>query len=104
MVIISGLRAWWLCRKHPDIRIQVIGARFSLCLVGRRLSFGWALVRYNGQPNLSRWDLGYSMRRAEAGGAELFLTTDDRLVRRAQQNAQTIKVRVVNPAQWLTEA
>ena len=38
---------------------------------------------------------------AEAGGADVFLTTDDRLLRKAQQYRDSINVTVENPVIWL---
>ncbi|MCZ8250267.1 MULTISPECIES: hypothetical protein [unclassified Microcystis] len=38
---------------------------------------------------------------AEAGGADIFLTTDDRLLRKAQQYRDSINVTVENPVIWL---
>jgi predicted nucleic acid-binding protein len=38
---------------------------------------------------------------AEAGGADVFLTTDDRLLRKAQQYKNSITVTVENPVIWL---
>ncbi|MFN5970778.1 MAG: hypothetical protein ACK47N_17625 [Microcystis sp.] len=38
---------------------------------------------------------------AEAGGADIFLTTDDRLLRKAQQYRDSINVMVENPVIWL---
>jgi predicted nucleic acid-binding protein len=35
---------------------------------------------------------------AEAGGADIFLTTDDRLLRKAQQYRDSINVTVENPS------
>lgn len=40
---------------------------------------------------------------AERGKADVFLTTDDRLMRRAQNNTSLIKVKINNPVQWLIE-
>lgn len=40
---------------------------------------------------------------AEEGRAEIFLTTDDRLLKRASRSARLIKVRVANPILWLLE-
>lgn len=40
---------------------------------------------------------------AESGEADLFLTTDDRLHRRANRFADEIKLRVENPLIWLRE-
>ena len=40
---------------------------------------------------------------AESGKASLFLTTDDRLLRRAHRFADQIKLRVENPLIWLRE-
>ncbi len=40
---------------------------------------------------------------AESGGAELFLTTDDRLLRLASRLSGQLGVRVENPLTWLKE-
>jgi predicted nucleic acid-binding protein len=40
---------------------------------------------------------------AEAAQAEVFLTTDDKLLRRAQHNASRLYVDVTNPMVWLSE-
>lgn len=40
---------------------------------------------------------------AEKGGADILLTTDDRLVQKASQNKAGLKVKVVNPVRWLIE-
>lgn len=40
---------------------------------------------------------------AEAGGAEVFLTTDDGLLRRALRVADQIRLKVANPLRWLEE-
>jgi len=38
---------------------------------------------------------------AEQAGAEILLTTDDRLLRRAMRNAANLRVEVMNPVEWL---
>ncbi len=38
---------------------------------------------------------------AEAGQVDIFLTTDDRLLRKAKQNQDTLKIKVENPTIWL---
>ncbi|MEB3214863.1 MAG: PIN domain-containing protein [Nostocales cyanobacterium 94392] len=40
---------------------------------------------------------------AERSQADIFLTTDDRLVKKARKNAQLINVNINNPVQWLAE-
>ena len=40
---------------------------------------------------------------AESGGAGVFLTTDDRLLRLATRLAAQVRVRVENPLTWLSE-
>jgi predicted nucleic acid-binding protein len=40
---------------------------------------------------------------AERGGADVFLTTDDALLRRARRNAGLLHVRVENPVSWYEE-
>ena len=40
---------------------------------------------------------------AESGGADVFLTTDDRLLRRSAALASELHIRVANPLTWLRE-
>ena len=40
---------------------------------------------------------------AERGGAEVFLTTDDKLLRRAERRLGQFRVRVVNPVNWISQ-
>jgi len=40
---------------------------------------------------------------AESGGAEIFLTTDDRLLRQSARLSSQLRVRVENPLTWLKE-
>jgi len=40
---------------------------------------------------------------AEKGDADIFLTTDDKLMRKALKNKKSLKIRVDNPIQWLME-
>ena len=40
---------------------------------------------------------------AERASSDIFLTTDDRLVRKSQAYAQLLKVKVSNPLQWLAQ-
>lgn len=40
---------------------------------------------------------------AESGGADVFLTTDDRLLRKSATHAPQLRVRVENPLVWLRE-
>jgi predicted nucleic acid-binding protein len=40
---------------------------------------------------------------AESGGADVFLTTDDNLLRRSQTHSRDLRVRVENPLTWLRE-
>jgi predicted nucleic acid-binding protein len=40
---------------------------------------------------------------AESGGADIFLSTDDRLLKRAKRFAKKIRVKVANPLDWLKE-
>lgn len=41
---------------------------------------------------------------AEAGDADVFLTTDDRLLRKAKQYKNTFKIEVENPTIWLMKS
>jgi len=40
---------------------------------------------------------------AEAGNADVLLTTDDRFIKRAARAAGSPRVRVLNPVEWLRE-
>ncbi len=40
---------------------------------------------------------------AESGGADVFLTTDDKLLRKSAAYAEQLRVRVENPLTWLRE-
>ena len=40
---------------------------------------------------------------AESGGADAFLTTDDKLLKRAVRLADKLRVHVANPLEWLRE-
>ncbi len=40
---------------------------------------------------------------AERSGSDVFLTTDDSLVKKALQNEDISRVRVENPVKWLME-
>lgn len=40
---------------------------------------------------------------AERGGAETFLTTDDKLLRRAERHAHQLRVQAVNPVNWISQ-
>lgn len=40
---------------------------------------------------------------AEAGNADIFLTTDDRILRLAARSKNLLQVRVENPLQWVME-
>ncbi|MQA92825.1 MAG: hypothetical protein GEU90_21815 [Gemmatimonas sp.] len=40
---------------------------------------------------------------AERGGADLFLTTDDRLLRSGERHRSQLRIRVLNPIYWLDE-
>ncbi len=40
---------------------------------------------------------------AEQGEAELFLTTDDKLLKLASRHQQDLKIRIINPLHWLQE-
>ncbi len=40
---------------------------------------------------------------AELSGADVFLTTDDRLLKRCSEISALLRVKVANPVAWLTE-
>ena len=41
---------------------------------------------------------------AQTAGADVFLTTDDQLLACAQRNADALRLRVLNPVEWVREA
>ena len=41
---------------------------------------------------------------AEAGGADVFLATDDQLLACAQRNADALRLEALNPVEWIREA
>ncbi len=48
-----------------------------------------------------RWAVGASL--AESAEADIFLTTDDRLLRKVQANSSLLRVQVANPLQWFIQ-
>ena len=44
---------------------------------------------------------GFGFIQPESGGADVFLTTDDRLIRAATRAASKISIPVMTPVQWL---
>lgn len=40
---------------------------------------------------------------AEIGGADVFLSTDDKLVKAAKRNSEATNIKVENPLNWLQE-
>jgi hypothetical protein len=48
-----------------------------------------------------RWAVGASL--AESAQADIFLTTDDRLLRKVQANSSLLRVQVTNPLQWFIQ-
>ena len=87
----------------PDRRAQLVGI---LRLTDRHVL--WRLAEDTRAQELQT--LGFDvfdaapLACAESGEAQLFLTTDDQLLRCAERNARTLRVRVVNPSRWITEA
>ena len=51
---------------------------------------------------MKQWD-ALHLACAESGQADIFLTTDDKLLRLSQRIANKLQVRVDNPLSWLTE-
>lgn len=40
---------------------------------------------------------------AERGGAEVFLSTDDKLLRRAERHAGQLRIRAMSPVNWISQ-
>ena len=113
-ILIYFLRShWsWVCSKivideveqNPDLRkrIQVkvwLNFAHEIVPIGRsEISRGLQLESL-GFKEQDAWHLAC----AESGKADVFLTTDDRLLRRAQRYQSRLYIRVENPVTWLEE-
>jgi predicted nucleic acid-binding protein len=76
--------------RHADERVHVDDAIVDRAAELRRLGFG-------------PYD-ALHLSCAEAGRVDLFLTTDDQLVRGAKRQAKKLVLRVENPLAWIEEA
>ncbi len=68
------------------------------------LSGDWLIERANELQKLgfASYDAAH-VASAERASSDIFLTTDDRLVKKSQTYAQLLKVKVNNPLQWLSQ-
>jgi predicted nucleic acid-binding protein len=84
----------------PDRREQVAGlsrvARETVYMDDRTLRRAWE-IQSLGIPGVDAFHLAC----AEQGRVDVFLTTDDRLIRRAKRLEDRLNVRVENPLAWL---
>lgn len=90
--------------KAPDLeqrsRVKdwLIDARYVVSVVAREISRGKQLEAL-GFKELDALHIAC----AESGNVDIFLTTDDGLLRRAKHNSSHLHVRVENPYTWLQE-
>jgi predicted nucleic acid-binding protein len=86
--------------SDQDRREQVVGlsslAREIVHMDDNTLQRGWELQSLG----ISGVD-AFHLACAEQGDADVFLTTDDRLIRRAKRHEDRLRVRVENPLVWL---
>ncbi|MDQ3522669.1 MAG: PIN domain-containing protein [Gemmatimonadota bacterium] len=91
-------------QQTPDLerrrRVQVLAAQ-----VAERVLVEQPVVNRANELQALGFGVYDALHLACAGrsGAEVFLTTDDALVRRARRNAQHVRIRVENPLTWLNE-
>lgn len=90
--------------QNPDAE-RALKARLLVAHAGKKIIVGEAeIVRANEieQLGLTGFD-ALHMACAESGNVDVFLTTDDKLVKRAARMAKKLEVRVANPLQWAQE-
>ena len=115
MIILARLsrKEWtWLGSQALEIEIDRAPDADQRSRLKRISSFVRDIVMI-GQKELDRAgeleQLGFSgfdavhLACAESGGADIFLSTDDRLLKRAKRHAKKIRVKVANPLDWLKE-
>lgn len=77
-------------RRLASVRVELQGVHWSRA----RLLSGMGFGRYD----------ALHVACAEAGGADVLLTTDDQFLRVAARERKRLHVRVVNPVEWVNEA
>jgi predicted nucleic acid-binding protein len=90
--------------KNPNPeRREAIGATLDNCTVEIRMDE----KRIERCQELLQMDFpvydAFHLASAEAAGADVFFTTDDRLLARVRKNRQSILLPVENPLKWLSE-
>lgn len=90
--------------KNPDVDRRDM-VRDLLRLATRHVAIGEQEAMRAGELAALRFGAYYGLHLACAESADVgvFLTTDDQLLRSARRNAGKLRLRVVNPVQWLTE-
>lgn len=89
-------------RQTPDLqRVDLIIAALAICQIKAKLSDAVkkraaSLVKLGFKP----FDAAH-IASAEAANADVFLTTDDRLIRNAQRHSDSFTVSIQNPVYWL---
>ena len=86
----------WIQRDRMKSQMDIANENVSMGVIEK--------VRSNelealGFKHLDAWHLAC----AESGNVDVFLTTDDRLLRRAHRIRSELRVRVENPYEWLQE-
>jgi len=115
MIILSRLqrKEWtWLGSQALEIEIDRAPDADQKSRLKRIIGFVRDVVVI-GQKELDRASelekLGFSgfdavhLACAESGSADVFLSTDDRLLKRVKRHARKIRVKVSNPLDWLKE-
>jgi hypothetical protein len=106
-------------RRHDMISSDIVEREIAACpdfekaeLVRETLRLAKTRIEV-GDPELDRWDelknAGFGdldalhIACAEVADCDLLLTTDDKLIKRAQARSRMLRVRVMNPLTFVTE-
>jgi predicted nucleic acid-binding protein len=108
-----GNREWeWLSSSVLDLEIDQIPdperrARIKLLTAGAHRVITAQENETKRGKELAAWGLpafdALHLACAESGGADIFLTTDDRLLRQTSRLSAQLRVRVENPLTWVKE-
>jgi len=92
-------------RETPERRRRTRVQRFIRFLAGTHIEFDDTVEQRARELGLLGFDPADALHLAcaERGGAELFFTVDDRLVRRAARVADALHLKVQNPRAWVAQ-
>lgn len=102
-LIISNVLEAEISQTPNKERIENVRKILSIAKI-KVLSGDWLQARASQLQKLgfASYDAAH-LASSERASSDIFLTTDDRLVRKSQAYAQLLKVKVNNPLQWFTQ-